>query len=1023
MDEELLAEFLTESNENLASIEQQLMDLEATPDDSELLDSIFRTVHTVKGSCGFLGLVGLQKTAHAGENLLGKIRASKYLVNDEVVSLLLECADGIKALLEGLEAEGSEPDLDHSDLIERLHVAERMVDDFSNGVTSEASNETDDVEEEDKNLDWLGDFDASVLTSLQGEALFSAEDMMAAGFAKLRDMDGLTPADALKILGIAKKTVKANKEKAVSIEANVEGSVEESVETKDEATKEVNADAKLADKSTDEAVKKPIAKKVTTKKPTDKKPIAKKTTPKKKAVSPAAKASPKATPQPQTTNVKKSEVSQATAVKPVAKKETKQRPKSAGSIRVDIELLDSLMNQVGELVLTRNRLMQMMMTSGNMEYVRVSRDVDHITEQLQAQLLRTRMQPIQSVWSMIPRIVRDMGKQLDKKIAVVMEGEETELDRTILNALKDPLTHIIRNSCDHGIEMPDVRRASGKPAEGTLKLSASQESGFIVILIEDDGAGIDAARVKNKAITMGVLNEEQAAVISDKAVLQLIFHAGLSTAEKVSNLSGRGVGMDVVRTEIEKVGGSVDISSERGKGTTLRIRIPLTLAIISAMIIGCDGHRFAIPQMSVRELLNAPENSSEWRLIGGQPFYRLRGKLLPIMRLKEVLEFAQDVPNQGSIVVVDIGDRTYGVLVDEIFGAEEIVVKPLGIHFQQIRFYGGCSILGDGVVIPIFDCNELASLMKLSQEAEAIQHMEEEEEVSMNELQHTLVFAEGGQRFAIPMALIERLECFPEKKIEHSGSSEVLQYRDDVIAVLRWSELIGAHREVAPDDSVYGLILSDGYKCLCLQVEEVVDILETPLDIKMASDNPLFLGTSVIEDIATEVVDVFEVVKKVDPDWFSRNKSATSKEEEKALPKILFVEDATFFRNLVIPVLDTLGYEAWVAKDGLEACAILEDRTPDLILTDLEMPNMDGYALLDWVKARPELSAVPVVALTATPIDEIPIKTQKKFRDVMIKFDRQTLSEGLEHIMDELKSQRPFSVEGKVISSTITEGE
>ncbi|MBL1352547.1 MAG: chemotaxis protein CheW [Zetaproteobacteria bacterium] len=978
MDEELLSEFLTESNENLASIEQQLMDLEMHPSNVDLLDGIFRAVHTVKGSCGFLGLVGLQKTAHAGENLLGKIRATKYLVNDEVVSLLLECTDGIKALLEGLEAEGAEPDLDHSDLIERLHIAERMVEDFSTSAGQEALEE---LEEAAQNLDWLGEFDALVLTTLKGAKLFTAQDMIDAGFARLRETDGLTPSDALKILGVAKKTLK----EAAMVVKHV---------AKSESKNNVEDHAKNKDED-------------------DSTPPSKN----KKSISPSPQTAAKSAAKPQTPKATN------TAVKAVPKTGSKQqRPKSAGSIRVDIELLDSLMNQVGELVLTRNRLMQMMMSSGNMEYVRVSRDVDHITEQLQAQLLRTRMQPIQSVWSSIPRIVRDMGKQLDKKITVVMEGEETELDRTILNALKDPLTHIIRNSCDHGIEMPDKRRNASKPIEGTLKLSASQESGFIVILIEDDGAGIDASRVKSKAVTMGVLTEEQAAIISDKAVLQLIFHAGLSTAEQVSNLSGRGVGMDVVRTEIEKVGGSVDISSERGVGTTLRIRIPLTLAIISAMIIGCDGHRFAIPQMSVRELLNAPADSSEWRLIGGQPFYRLRGKLLPVMRLKEVLEFKQNVDNEGSIVVVDIGDRTYGVLVDKIFGAEEIVVKPLGIHFQQTRFYGGCSILGDGVVIPIFDCNELASLMKLSQEAEAIQHLEEEKEVAIHELQHTLVFAEGGQRFAIPMALIERLECFSEKKIEHSGSSEVLQYRDDVIAVLRWSALIGLHRDISPDDSVYGLILSDGYKCLCLQVEEVVDILEIPLDIKMTSDNPLFLGTSVIEDIATEVVDVFEVVKQVDPDWFSRNKSVGSSEEFSA-PTILFVEDATFFRNLVIPVLDTLNYETWVAKDGLEACAILEDKIPDLILTDLEMPNMDGYGLLEWVKSRSELSAVPVVALTATPIDEIPVESQRKFRDVMIKFDRQTLTEGLKLIMDDIQNQKPFSVEGELISSTVTQGD
>ncbi len=955
MDEELLGEFLTESNENLASIEQQLMDLEASPDDAELLDSIFRVIHTVKGSCGFLGLVGLQKVAHAGENLLGKIRAIHYEVDDALVSLLLECADGIKALLEGLEASGSEPDIDHEDLIERLHAAERMVEEGSRAASETASDEV--------SMAWLEGMDEAIVSMLQDADLCTPDAIMQAGFAALRDMEGMSPGDALKILGIAKKT------------ENLKAS------SKPKPTENAEPQAPTT--------------------PSEPVPAAE-----------PAKAAPAAA-----SNLVKTAKQE---VKTVASKE-QQRPKSAGSIRVDIALLDNLMNQVGELVLTRNRLVQMMMTSGNMDYVRVSRDVDHITEQLQTQLLRTRMQPIQSVWNSIPRIVRDMGKQLDKKIRVVMEGEETELDRTILNALKDPLTHIIRNSCDHGVEMPDQRRAAGKPVEGTLKLSASQESGFIVILIEDDGAGIDASGVKRKAVTMGVLTEEQAENISDKAALQLIFHAGLSTAEKVSNISGRGVGMDVVRTEIEKVGGSTDISSERGKGTTLRIRIPLTLAIISAMIVACDGHRFAIPQMSVRELLNAPESSKDWQEVGGQPFYRLRGKLLPIMRLKETLKFAEKVNNEGSIVVVDIGDRTYGVLVDEIFGAEEIVVKPLGIHFQQTRFYGGCSILGDGVVIPIFDCNELASLMKLSQEAEALQHMEEEETVSMHELQHTLVFSEAGQRFAIPMALIDRLELFPEKNIELSGTSEVLQYRDDVIAVLRWRDLIGASHEANPEQEVYGLILSDGYKSLCLQVEEVVDILETPLDIKMYSENPLFLGTSVIEDIATEVVDVFEVVKKVDPDWFSRGKSV-AQEEINEKKKILFVEDATFFRNLVIPVLDTLGYEAWVAKDGLEACAILEEKTPDLILTDLEMPNMDGYALLEWVQARHEFKDVPIVALTATAIDDIPLETQKKFRDVMLKFDRATLTEGLQNILADKQKQQRFSVEGEVISSTVSEG-
>jgi len=960
MDEELLAEFLTESNENLSAIEQQLMDLEANPQDEEILGAIFRAIHTVKGSCGFLGLVGLEKVAHAGENLLSKIRALKFEMNEDLVSLLLECTDAITSLLDGLESEGAEPDIDYSGLINRLHVAERLVatmaGDSEPVAQDDVGNHTDSSDATGDRLAelkaWAVDVSDEAAAALLENNLISAQAVMDTGFAKLKALDGFTAGDALKLLGVAKVAVK-----------------------------HVNKDEKpkVVTKENVEVVKEAVSEKADV------------------------------APTPQTTSpvpVKK------TTIKPTANK-----PKSAGSIRVDVDLLDSLMNQVGELVLTRNRLVQMVQASGNMEFVRVSRDVDHITEQLQSQLMRTRMQPIQSVWNSVPRIVRDMGKQLEKKISVVMHGEETELDRTILNALKDPLTHIIRNSCDHGIEMPNERRKAGKPAEGTLRLSASQESGFIVILIEDDGAGIDAERVKKKAVAMGVLTEEQGEKISAKAALQLIFHAGLSTAEKVSNLSGRGVGMDVVRTEIERVGGNVDISSEPGKGTTLRIRIPLTLAIISAMIVGCQGQRFAIPQMSVEELLNAPKDSDEWCVIGGQIFYRLRGKLLPIMRLKETLKLSDTVEDKGSIVVVDLGDRNFGILVDQIYGADEIVVKPLGVHFQHLGFYGGCSISGDGIVIPIFDCNELANLMQLSAKVEAMRQAEEADDKSIdqNELQHTLVFSQGEQRFAIPMVLIERLEIFPAERIEYSGTSEVLQYRGEVIAVIRWSDLIDSEAQ-APSGDVYGLILSDGHKRMCLQVEKVVDILETPLEIKMRSDNPLFLGTSVIEGAATEVIDVFEVVKKVDANWFARTSSSSASSEDTGLrQKILFVEDAAFFRNLVMPIFDVLGYEAWVAKDGLEACKILEERVPDLILTDLEMPNMNGYELTDWVRERDEFDDIPIVALTATPVDEIDAVHRDKFVEVMLKLDRQSLTEGLSDVMASIKKKNPLRVEGSVV--------
>ncbi len=951
MDEELLGEFLTESNESLESIEQQLMDLEASPEDSELLDSIFRAIHTVKGSCGFLNLTRLEKVAHAGENLLSRIRELKYHVDEDIVSLLLECADAIKDVLAGLEETGQEPVLDHDDLIMRLQACEKKVmgqDIEANEADSEPSDASPTETKQAQTvelLDWLEGFEDDVIAALVENHLTTASSLIAAGFAELRNLESITPADALKILGIARARVESGDDAEVRVQ-------EEPEHKPDKAPKlDTNASTKAVETASQG---------------------------KDDTASSAPAVQRKLVEQPE----QKSEAS------PVKQK----RQASNESIRVDIGLLDELMNQVGELVLTRNSLVQMIQASGSMEFIRIGRDVDQITEQLQAQLLRTRMQPIQTIWSSVPRIVRDIGKQLDKKIKVVMEGEDTELDRTILNALKDPLTHIIRNSCDHGIESPKVRLAAEKNATGILKLSAIQESGFIVITVHDDGGGIDAQRIKDKAMHMGVINAEQAANMTDKAALQLIFNAGLSTAEKVTNFSGRGVGMDVVRTEIERVGGSVDIDSELGKGTTLRIRIPLTLAIISAMIVVCEGERFAIPQMSVQELLSAPEDSDDWRVIAGQAFYRLRGKLLPVLRLNEGLGLSQGKPLAGSIVVADIGDRTYGILVDEILGAEEIVVKPLGIHFQHLNFYGGCSILGDGAVIPIFDCNGLASMIQLeSAPAEAIDYMSEHNDALAEERQHALVFTQGKQRFVIPMTLIERLEYFEASRIEKTASGEVLQYRGDVIRVLRWGEMLGEAASVSTGEDEYCLILSDNGKRMCLQVDQVVDILEVSFEIKQTSDTPLLLGTTVIEGIATEVVDVFEVVQRADPNWFVAA-------HDQAKKSVLFVEDSQFFRQMVTPIIESLGFVVHTAADGAQACKLLEDYTPDFILTDIEMPIMNGYELGKWVKTQEHLSGIPVIALTAQQsIDEQQAKAL--FDEVLSKKDSTQLAKELEQTL------------------------
>jgi len=627
MDEELLAEFLTESNENLDSIEEQLLDLETDPSNSDTVDSIFRVIHTVKGSCGFLGLKGLEKVAHAGENLLGKIRSTKFKAGGDMISLLLESTDMIKKLIAGIEETGSEPTIDATDLCTRLAAAERLIE----GGSVAGASDTGAADDKVVTMDWLVGIEDGDRNLLQQAGLSTQAQVLEAGFEKLRAIEGIKPAVALKVLGIAK---------ASSITAS-EG------KTKAEQPKPVD------NKIEAEVIAVAVVEKTETKQ--DKKESL-----------------------------------------PAATEQKTRKPKAEGSIRVDVSLLDELMNQVGELVLSRNRLLRLVEDSTDTELVRTSRGVSQITSRLQEKLLHTRMQPISTLWSAVPRLLRDITKNLGKKIQVEMEGQETELDRTILAALKDPMTHIIRNSCDHGIESPDVRRVNGKSEEGVISLHARQESGFIVIDINDNGGGIDHQKIRAKALKMDVITSEQAATMSDKAALQLIFHAGLSTAETVSNLSGRGVGMDVVRSQIEGVGGTVEIESEVGKGTVLHIRIPLTLAIIPAMIVVNADQHFAIPQMMVQELIAIDPSSESWEEVAGKPFYKLRGSLLPIISLTEVLKQHGDRKEILSIVVINIGERQIGIGVDDILGAEEIVVKPLGRHFKHLDVYGGCSILGYG---------------------------------------------------------------------------------------------------------------------------------------------------------------------------------------------------------------------------------------------------------------------------------------------------------------------------------------
>jgi two-component system chemotaxis sensor kinase CheA len=551
------------------------------------------------------------------------------------------------------------------------------------------------------------------------------------------------------------------------------------------------------------------------------------------------------------------------------------------AIRVDVGQLDKLMNLVGELVLARNQIIQFTGKAKEPTLLNATQRLNLITTELQESVMKTRMQPIGNVWSKFPRIVRDVAHELGKRVKLVMEGQETELDRTIIEAIKDPLTHVIRNAIDHGIEPPAVRSAAGKPDEGMLILRAFHEGGQVNIEIMDDGQGINVARVKQKALEKSLLAPDQAAVISDRDVLNLVFLPGFSTAEKVTNVSGRGVGMDVVKTNIEKIGGSVDLFSEMGQGTTLKIKIPLTLAIIPALIVTSGGERFAIPQVNLLELvrLESEQARKGIEVLYGAPVYRLRGQLLPLVYLNRELKLylpgAETSSNAVQIVVLQADGRQFGLVVDEINDTEEIVVKPLGKQLKGISCFAGATIMGDGRVALILDVLGLAQEAKVISETRDRTLTDKSEDQTRADERQTLLLFDAGEnsRLAIPLSTVARLEEFPLKSIERAGGQEVVQYRGQILPLIQVSQFLPltAPQTFRPDP-VQVVVYSESGRSVGLVVSRINDIVQEILTVRREAPRQGISGSAVIQDKVTDLLDVPGIIRAADPDFYRDRK-------------------------------------------------------------------------------------------------------------------------------------------------------
>jgi two-component system chemotaxis sensor kinase CheA len=667
------------------------------------------------------------------------------------------------------------------------------------------------------------------------------------------------------------------------------------------------------------------------------------------------------------------------------------------SIRVHVETLDHLMNTVSELVLTRNQLLEIVRRNEDSDFKVPLQRLSNVTAELQEGVMKTRMQPIGNAWQKLPRIVRDVAADLGKEIELEVHGAETELDRQVLELVKDPFTHLVRNCADHGIEMPAERRAAGKPPKGTIRLSACHQGGHIIIDIGDDGRGLDLARIRAKALEQGLAGESDIAAKSDVEIANLIFTPGFSTASHVTSISGRGVGMDVVRANIEQIGGTVDLKSTPGVGTTFTIKIPLTLAIASALIVEAGAERFAIPQLSVLELVRVT-NGGEHRIehIKDTPVLRLRNKLLPLVGLKTMLQLDQGDEDKGFVVVTQVGSQIFGIVVDGVFHTEEIVIKPLSSKLRHLTVFSGTTILGDGAVIMILDPNGMAqALGRLAPQAEAIA-AEVADAVAEDDLTPLLVFRAGSQQpKAVLLSLVARLEEIDCRRIESSEGQYLVQYRDQLMPLVRIDQ-----GRLKQDGAVPVLVFSDSGRRMGLIVDEIIDIVEQRLDIEVASEHPGLVGYAVVKGSATEIVDIAHFLPQAYADWFRRRGSRPLP----AARRIMLVDDSAFFRDMLAPLIKAAGYQVTSIGSAHEALsAIRAGARVDVLITDIEMPGMDGFELAAALRDDPATQGLPVIALSAmVSADAIERGRRVGFHDFVAKFDRAGLIAAIKEQTEEL---------------------
>ncbi len=1073
-DDEVIQVFIEESKEHLEGIESDMLDIESGGKDvdSDMVNKVFRAIHSIKGGSSFLGLDTIKNLSHVMENLLNLIRNLELVPTSPVISTLLSASDKLRELVNNY-AESNDTDISEELVALKGAVSASLPEQADESEREQETDQKTEPELKSEQPKKSGDADVE-LTLPDGKTIFTitqtdisegkkgGRHMYLAKYNFHEDIEagGKSLKEILDDIKATGGIIKCNFDDTAIKE------IKDTPEDKDSplylflatllAPDMIGALIKIDQSNifvfTDEQILEPLAgapvEKTTVKKPSPKG--------QKKKIKEKVKVEK---PNAEMKSDKKSEVAEKKEIrKPTQVKKTSEPTIStkSTSLRVNVKVLDALMILAGELVLTRNQLMQTFSKNDIASQENAIQRVDLVTSELQEAIMSTRMQPIGNVFNKFQRVVRDLSQNLGKEIQLIIKGEGVDLDKTIIEAIGDPLTHLVRNSADHGIEIPEERKKLKKPAQATIKLSAFHEAGQVIIEIADDGAGIDPQKVKEKSLKSGILDEAQLENMTDDEIIRQIFQPGFSMAKKVTDVSGRGVGMDVVNSNLTKIGGSIEINSKVNFGTKIRIKLPLTLAIIPSLITDLQGERYAIPQVSLVELVRIQASQIKKRIetIDGAAVIRLRGDLLPLIRLSDILKIDRvyfdkdaekrkperranledrrskkntlendnveseetiekrdqnderrlDITSAYNIVVVDAGELNYGLLVDNLLDTEEIVVKPLGKHLRNLNNYAGATILGDGraaLILDIMGMSRKANLKVVKDKSKEVILKEKVEKIQ--DAQSLLIVKNGTKdQFAIPLGLVARIERIKKSEIETTGGRMAIKYRGTNLALFSIEEVANVSQR-EDMDRPFVIIFQFAGREVGVLVSKIVDVVDSSVTIDEDTfKQPGILGSAIILDQITLMLDLYGIVATINPGWVEQQKQIKERSKDGG-ETILIVEDSTFFLNQIKAFISDMGYNVITAMDGLEGIDELNkpDNEIDLVLTDIEMPNLDGVELTEKIRKEYNLNDLPVLALTSVAGDA----AEKRALDAgideyLIKLDREKVLDRVRYYLD-----------------------